>query len=184
MQATLTSLRLVVATMLVCVVGYAGVILALGQLVTPDTANGSLIARDVTVIGSRLVAQRFERPEYFWPRPSAPDYDAAGAAGSNASPTSASLTERAAATVARYEATAHRPLPADLAAASGSGLDPHITERAARWQIARVAAARGLPAARVRALVEEQARYVAGPLGSDRIVNVLELDLALDALAE
>lgn len=184
MQAIFTSVRVVAATLLVCVVGYTALVLGVAQLATPDTANGSLITRNGTVVGSHLIAQRFERPGYFWPRPSAPDYDAAGAAGSNQSPTSAALTERAAATVARYGASAREPLPADLAAASGGGLDPHISERAARYQTARVAADRGLPAERVRALVDAHAFHLAGPLGSERIVNVLELNLALDALGE
>jgi K+-transporting ATPase ATPase C chain len=161
------------------------VILAVAQVFTPDTANGSLIRRaDGTILGSRLIAQKFERPRYFWPRPSAPDYNASGAAGSNKSPTSADLTARAAEIVVKYGSTTERPLPAELAAASGGGLDPHITEVAALYQAARVAGARDMTRAEVVALIEQYAFSPGGPLTRDRLVNVLELNLALDQAAE
>jgi K+-transporting ATPase ATPase C chain len=184
MSSLVTSLRLVVATMLVCVAGYTAVILALGQILTPDTANGSLIRReDGSIAGSRLIAQPFTRPEYFWPRPSAVDYNAAGAGGSNKSPTSADLTTRATDLIARYGASARRPLPAELAAASGGGLDPHITLRAALYQAERVAGARGVTPADVERLIQQRALRPGGALTPDRVVNVLELNLALDSLA-
>jgi K+-transporting ATPase ATPase C chain len=183
MQSLIASLRLVIATMLICVVGYTAVILAIGQVLTPDTANGSLITRaDGTIVGSRLIAQKFEKPGYFWSRPSAPDYNASGAAGSNKSPTSEDLTKRATELVAKYGATKDRPLPADLAAASGGGLDPHITERGALYQVERVATARGLPQAQVEALVKKHSVAPGSFLTPDRVVNVLELNLALDEL--
>ena len=147
MKPWITSLRLVVVTMLVCVAGYTALILGFAQLVTPDTAEGSLITNpDGKIIGSRLIAQRFTQARYFWPRPSAVDFNAAGAGGSNKSPTSSDLTDRARTnTIPRFGATTENPLPAELAAASGSGLDPHITEHAAMYQAARVAKARHLP---------------------------------------
>jgi K+-transporting ATPase ATPase C chain len=182
MQAFIVSLRVAAATLLVCVAGYTLVILGVARLVTPETAEGSLIQRpDGTVVGSRLIAQKFEQPRYFWPRPSAPDYNASGAAGSNKSPTSTALTERATALVERYGATPDDPLPADLAAASGGGLDPHITERAALYQAERVASARGVALAQVEALIREHTFSPGGLLTADRLVNVLELNLALDA---
>jgi K+-transporting ATPase ATPase C chain len=182
MQLLLSSLRLTAATIAICVVGYAGLILGVGQLITPDTANGSLV-KDASgaVIGSRLIAQKFEDPAYFWPRPSAVDYNGAGAGGSNKSPTSTDLTERAQGIVDQYGATAENPLPPELAAASGGGLDPHISEHAALYQAPRVADARGLPLAQVEALVQEHAFASGGVLTPDRIVNVLELNLALDS---
>lgn len=184
MQSLIASLRITLATMLVCVGGYTLVILGVAQVLTPDAANGSLIRRpDGTVVGSRLIAQKFEEPRYFWPRPSAVDYNAAGAGGSNKSPTSPDLTERATGLIAQYGATAENPLPADLAAASGGGLDPHITERAALYQAERVAAARGIPTAQVRALIQKHAFSLGGPLTPDRVINVLELNLALDETA-
>jgi K+-transporting ATPase ATPase C chain len=130
-----------------------------------------------------LIAQKFEQPHYFWPRPSAPDYNASGAAGSNKSPTSTDLTERATKLVAAYGASSDKPLPADLAAASGGGLDPHITQRAAHYQAARVAQARGLSESRLQQLIDTQAFSPGGSLTPDRLVNVLELNLALDRVS-
>jgi K+-transporting ATPase ATPase C chain len=183
MQSFLASIRVVVATMLVCVVGYTAVIWGIGRVLTPDTAQGSLIASaDGTVIGSRLIAQKFTEPRYFWPRASAVDYNAAGAAGSNKSPTSTDLTDRATEIVAQYGATPENPLPPELAAASGGGLDPHISEHAALYQAARVAEARGIPQQQVEDLIRQHAFAPGGFLTPDRLVNVLELNLALDGL--
>ncbi len=181
MQSLVTSLRLAAITMLVCVGGYTLLVLAFAQGFLPDTANGSLVARpDGTVVGSRLLAQAFTQQRYFWPRPSAVGYNAAGAGGSNKSPTSADLTERARQTIAAHGASSARPLPADLAAASGSGLDPHITEAAAVWQVERVATARGLSTQAVADLVQRHAFAPGGFFTEGRLVNVLELNLALD----
>ena len=107
-----------------------------------------------------------------------------GAAGSNLSPTSADLAARAAETVARYGATAGNPVPADLVAASGGGLDPHISLDGALYQADRVAAARGLDPVRVRDLIEQQAAAPGAIFTPERIVNVLQLNLALDRLEE
>jgi K+-transporting ATPase ATPase C chain len=185
MQSLIASIRLVVATMLICVVGYILAILGVAQLV-PDTAQGSLItSADDKVVGSRLIAQKFEQPKYFWPRPSAAGkngYDATSAAGSNKSPTSEDLRKRAEALVKRYGATPENPLPAELAAASGGGLDPHISERAALYQAKRVAEARGLTVSQVEAIIRERLFSPGLVFTPDRLVNVLELNLALDAL--
>jgi K+-transporting ATPase ATPase C chain len=187
MASLIASIRLAGATMLVCVVGYTLLILCVTPAVL-HTAQGSLITgSDGKVVGSRLIAQKFEQPRYFWARPSAAGkngYDAASASGSNKSPTSEDLTKRAKDIVARHGATADRPLPAELAAASGGGLDPHISERAARYQARRVADARGLPLARVETAIEEQAFSPGGVLTPDRLINVLELNLALDRLGQ
>ena len=182
MQPFLASLRLVAATMLICVVGYAALIWGLGQILLPTTANGSLVTKDGKIIGSRLVAQKFSQPGYFWPRPSAVDYNAAAAGGSNKSPTSEDLTKRAEGTVAQYGATASAPLPADLAAASGAGLDPHISEAGALYQAKRVADARSFPLAEVETIIRDHAFSPGAFLAPDRLVNVLELNLALDRL--
>lgn len=184
LQTFLASVRLALATMLVCVVAYTAVVLGFAQALTPATASGSLIVGDNgTVIGSRMIAQKFTAPRYFWPRPSAVDYNGAGAGGSNKSPTSADLTARATETVGAYGATAENPLPADLATASGGGLDPHITEHAALYQVARVAEARGIPPSQVEALVRDHSFAPGGILTPERLVNVLELNLALDKAA-
>jgi potassium-transporting ATPase KdpC subunit len=187
MPLLVASLRLVVATMLICVVGYTLAVLGVAQFF-PATAQGSLIAAaDGKVIGSRMIAQNFTEPRYFWPRPSAAGangYDAMHASGSNKSPTSPDLTARARALIARYGASAERPLPAELAAASGGGLDPHISVQAASYQAERVANARGLPLSRVETLIHQHAFAPGGVLTPQRLVNVLELNLALDALAQ
>jgi K+-transporting ATPase ATPase C chain len=184
MQSLIASLRIVLATIAICVVGYAGTILGVAQLITPDTANGHLITNaDGTIIGSRQIAQKFTQPGYFWPRPSAVDYNGAGAGGSNKSPTSSDVTDRAVALIAQYGATPENPLPPELAAASGGGLDPHISEHAALYQAARIAGARGLPQSRIETLVRERTVRPGGPLTPGGVVNVLALNLALDSVA-
>lgn len=181
MQTLLASLRVAGATLLVAVVGYTVAVFGIANVIAPDNAQGSLIRNaSGEIIGSRLIAQKFTLPGYFWPRPSAVDYNGAGAGGSNKSPTSPDVAKRAADTVVQYGATAANPLPAELAAASGGGLDPHITERAALYQIPRIAAARGLAASDIEALVRERSFAPGGTLTPDRLVNVLELNLALN----
>lgn len=182
MSSFIASIRIAVASILICVIGYTAVILGIAQAIAPGSANGSIItAPDGKIIGSHLIAQKFTQPKYFWPRPSAVDYNASATGGSNKSPTSADLTKRATDTIAQYGATPEKPLPAELAAASGGGMDPHITERAALYQAARVAQARSIPQDKVEALIKQQAFAPGGFLTSQRIVNVLELNLALDA---
>lgn len=181
MQALMVSMRVAAATMLICVVGYTLVVFGIAQLLVPATAQGSLLtSASGTTLGSRLIAQKFEQPRYVWPRPSAVDYNASGAGGSNKSPTNTELTERAKKALEAHGATAERPLPADLAAASGAGLDPHITLHAALYQADRVAAARKVSRETVAALINKRAFSPGGPFAPDRLVNVLELNLALD----
>jgi K+-transporting ATPase ATPase C chain len=184
MKSFIAGLRIVVVTLLITVAGYTALVLGIAKVLAPKTANGSLIqSPDGKIIGSHLIAQKFTEPRYFWPRPSAVDYNASAAGGSNKSPTSSDLTDRATKTIAEFGAAADKPLPAELAAASGGGLDPHITEHGAFYQAPRVAKERGLSQAQVEELIHRQAFAVGGFLAPDRIVNVLELNIALDSLA-
>jgi K+-transporting ATPase ATPase C chain len=183
MKNLLSTLKLIAVTLLVCGVAYPLALLAFAQVVAPESAAGSLV-KDASgrIVGSRLIAQKFSEPRYFWPRPSAVDYNAAGAGGSNKTPTSPDLTARAQELVTLYGASDENPLPPELAAASGSGLDPHITEHAARYQAQRIAIARGIEQARIGMLIEEHAFAPGGFFTPSRIVNVLELNLALDEM--
>jgi K+-transporting ATPase ATPase C chain len=165
---------------------YPLAITGIGQLAFPAQANGSLVNRDNVVVGSMLIGQNFATPDYFWPRPSAAGdgYDAANSSGSNLGPTSQKLMDRISGTVTALEAGGmSTPIPGDAATASGSGLDPDISLDYARAQVARVATARSLPAEQVEGLVSAQTEApLLGILGETR-VNVLKLNLALDALA-
>lgn len=165
---------------------YPLAITGIGQLAFPTQANGSLITRDNVVVGSTLIGQNFAAPSYFWPRPSAAGngYDAANSSGSNLGPTSQKLMDRISGTAATLETSGvARPIPGDAATASGSGLDPDISLDYARAQVARIATARSLPTEQVEALLLAQTEGpLLGILGETR-VNVLKLNLALDALA-
>ena len=179
------SVRVVIFTMAVGCVLYTLLIFAVGQTLTPHTAEGSLVtdARG-KVLGSELIAQKFSRRGYFWPRPSAVDYNASAAGGSNLSPTNPRLRERALEIIGLEGTTADNPIPADLVTASGGGLDPHITLEAARYQVKRVAKARGLPEEEVMGIIENHALKSGGMLTPEPLVNVLLLNIELDRTAE
>lgn len=167
-------------------IGYPLAMTGIARIASPAQANGSLLEKDGTIIGSALIGQNFSTDRYFWPRPSAtsPDaYNAQGSSGSNLGPTSAKLRDAVAANVKHLKETGvEGPLPADAVTASGSGLDPDISPAFARLQIARVANARGLPESKVTDLVETMtSNPLLGFIG-EPTVNVLKLNLSLDQL--
>jgi len=190
--ALLASLRpaLVLFLLLTVLTGflYPLVVTGLAQLLFPARAAGSLVTRDGHAVGSRLIGQSFSDPKYFWSRPSATTpqpYNGTASTGSNLGPLNPALRDAIKPRVAALRGADpgnSAPVPIDLVTASASGLDPEISLAAANYQAARVARARGLAPERVQALIAQHAEgTLLGVLGEPR-VNVLELNLALDAL--
>jgi potassium-transporting ATPase KdpC subunit len=166
---------------------YPLAVTGIAQWLFPEQATGSLILEDEQALGSALIGQPFSDPKYFWGRPSATSpfpYNAAASSGSNLGPLNPALLEAVKGrveTVRQSDPSEAKPVPVDLVTASGSGLDPHISSAGAEVQVNRVATARGLDAERVRNLVANHTEgHQFGILGEPR-VNVLRLNLALDA---
>src|ERR1039458_2960578 len=176
------------ARAVVCCGLYPLIVFGLGHLLFPDKANGSLIVDASGVRGSRLIGQPFAADKYFHPRPSSAGngYDPTSSGGSNLGPTSQKLRDAIAQNIADYRSRAalatNAPVPADAVTGSGSGLDPHISLENARLQTDRVAKARGLKAEQVRDLIQQNTDPASLGLLGDPGVNVLRLNLALDAL--
>jgi K+-transporting ATPase ATPase C chain len=180
----IVAVLMTIVTTLLLGVAYPLAVTGLAQVLFRDKANGQLLERDGTVVGSRIIGQAFSSPGYFRSRPSAAGtgYDAANSAGTNLGPTNKKLIDavKAASDAAKLE-NPTAPVPIDLVTSSASGLDPHISPAAAAFQVPRVARERGAPEADILKLVEahSEGRQL-GFLG-EPVVNVLELNLALDA---
>lgn len=173
--------RIIGATLVICSLLYPLVIFLVGQALSPRTANGWLLPDGTgKIIGSEIIAQGFSEPYYFWPRPSAMDFNAAAAGGSNFGPANPALKERAMTLMTRFGTIPGHPIPADLVTASGSGLDPHITLSAAEYQAPRVAQARGVTEELVRSILKEQSRKSERVFSTEPVVNVLLVNLELD----
>ena len=180
------AVRLLILLTLLTGVAYPAVVTAVAQVAFPAQANGSLIVVDGKTVGSSLIGQAFNDPKYFWGRLSAAGangYDASSSAGSNLGPTSQVLIDRITADVDRVRAAnGGGPVPVDLVTTSASGLDPDVSPAAAAYQVARVAAARGMSLSDVQAAIARHTQQpLLGFLGEPR-VNVLLLNLDLDGL--
>jgi K+-transporting ATPase ATPase C chain len=176
MKTILQSLRIYIVLTLLTGILYPLALTGVAQLLFPKRANGSRITENGKLLGSDLIAQKFESPRYFWPRPSSADYTTLPSGASNKGPTSADLKK----TIDERREKFGNDAPVDLLTASGSGLDPHISPEAAHSQISRVAAARNISVQKISELVDqtvEQPQF--GFLGEPR-VNVLRLNKALD----
>jgi K+-transporting ATPase ATPase C chain len=179
----------IVMTLLLAIMlcgAYPLAVMGIGKIAFAHQANGSLILDKGNVIGSELIGQSFTSDTYFHSRPSAAGkgYDGTASAGSNYGPTSKALVDRMKGDIAKYQAmNPGTPIPADLVTASGSGLDPDISPAAALFQVPHLAKARGIPEARLTALVNASVRTSILPFLGDPYVNVLALNRQLDQLA-
>lgn len=183
-----TSLVMFLGLTIVTGVAYPIVVTAIGQTLFPEQVNGSLIKKEGKVIGSALIGQHFSDAKYFWGRPSATSpypNNAAASSGSNLGPLNPALSEAVNARVKAQQTAANTsdPVPVDLVTTSGSGLDPEISPAAALYQVERVAKARQLHSEVVKALVMKHVVGRQWGILGERRVNVLELNLALDAMS-
>lgn len=182
----ITAVLIIVVTTLLFGLIYPLAVTGLAQVIFPDKANGQLVRRvDGTLIGSSIIGQPFSSPGYFRPRPSAAGaagYDAGASSGSNYGPTNQKLIDRVKGDVATLQAeNPGKPVPVDLVTASASGLDPHISPAAAEFQVPRVARERGMGEDEVRRVVSAHTQGRQFGFFGEPTVNVLELNLDLDA---
>jgi K+-transporting ATPase ATPase C chain len=182
------SLVMLILLTLITGIAYPLLTTGLSQLLFSGAANGSLLYQGDKVVGSALIGQNFTKPEYFWGRPSATGdsaYNAMASAGSNLAATNPALDKAIAERAAQLRLAnpaMKGPIPVDLLTASGSGLDPQISLAAAQYQLARVAAARQLSPEQIAKLIDQSTDQATPNFMGESVVNVLKLNLALDAL--
>ncbi len=176
------AIKLTLVMIVICAIIYPLLIAGVGKM-APGNGKGVTVSVNGKVVGYERIGQKFTEDKYFWGRPSAVDYNAAGSAGSNKGPSNPDylkvIQERIDTFLAHNPGVKKEEIPADLVTASGSGLDPHISPEAAYVQVKRIAAVRGIPETKVKALVDE---YVSRSAIGPSIVHVLKLNIALDDL--
>lgn len=180
----------ILITMLTLVTGlaYPFLITGIAQSVFPEKANGSLIMKNGQAIGSRLIGQKFSDPKYFWGRPSATathPYNAEASGGSNLGPANPVLENKVKERILELKAADpdnQDPIPVDLVTSSASGLDPHISKAAADYQVRRIARIRNISEIKIQNLIENHAKGIQMGFLGEPMVNVLELNLALDGM--
>jgi potassium-transporting ATPase KdpC subunit len=182
-KTIITAVLYTIITGIILGIGYPLLIAGLGRVLFPHKADGSLITQNGQVIGSQLIGQAFTGDSYFHSRPSnaGAGYDPTSSGGSNLAPTSKALIDRVQASAATEQSASKTPVPIDLVTASASGLDPDITPAAAYYQAPRIAQARHLSEAAVTQLIDTHTTQRQFGLLGEAHVNVLELNLALDA---
>lgn len=181
----LISLKLTLAMIILCAVLYPLLIAGIGKA-TPGGGKGETLYVNGKVVGYEKVGQKFTEDKYFWGRPSAVDYNAAGSAGSNKGPSNLDylriVQDRIDTFLAHNPGIKKEEIPADMVTASGSGLDPDISPAGAYIQVKRVAVARGIPEEKIKALVDQHVEKPLAGLFGPKKVNVLKLNIALDEL--
>lgn len=182
MKNTLIAIRAFIIFSVLLGLVYPLAITGIAQIAFPQKANGSLIVENNQVIGSSLIGQKFDKPEYFNSRPSTVDYNAAGSGASNLGPSSKKLVERVKADIAKSNLS--KDIPADAVLTSASGLDPHISIENAKLQAQRIAKIRGLQISKLDELISNNTDSEFLGIWGQEGVNVLKLNIALDKMAK
>lgn len=181
MKEIITSIKVFIIFSLLLGLVYPLIITGIAQATMSNKANGSLIKFDGKIVGSSLIGQKFDKPEYFHSRPSAVDYNASASGASNLGPSSKKLIERVKETISK-ETLNNKTIPADMVLTSASGLDPHISLENAKFQIPRIAKVRNIPETKLEEIVNKNIDSDFLGVWGQHGVNVLKLNLAIDKI--